>query len=313
MDMLRYLVAPPGPSRRGGTDFTRPVQQDPGEFLQAVLDRLESELQPAGRARLRQLLNTTVRQELACCDVQGDCPDKTSYHNHPQLLALPMKESSNSLEEAMGCFLGLGVQEIVQVQCGYHGCTSGEAEQSQFLHELPGGCLIIQLKRFGVRERARPTDPAELYKLDRSIRVPVKYQPKSRGPVYVLTGALLHMGPGLTNGHYVSVTRDVYRGKILLADDDMPLVELLNEEAEYAITRAYMLMYVREEQLSVGLRQSGDTAHGRTSMPPPPPPVRPPPLPAKRGDWDERLESEDMETDLESSWSDQVCTINTRV
>ena len=303
MDFLRGLVAAASHSRsEHGTDYSLPNQQDPAEFMLALLASIESELQPAGVQRLRQLFQTTVKQVLACCEMTCESPDRTSFHPH-QILSLPMEQSTTSLGECMGKFLGQGWVQVIEVSCGFEGCLSNEAEEFQCLHEYPDS-MMIQLKRSTVSMNSQ--NEAVVTKLDQPIRVPREYQPKARGPVYQLTGALYHMGVGISDGHYVSLTYDVEQGCFVFADDDLPLIRMTGGQMKYAVGRCVMFMYCRVSLLPVQRQQSGATQGGHqaaTLMPPPP--VRPLPLPTS--DCDETQESgEDMETDFESSQAQQV-------
>ncbi len=201
MEALRLIVAT---GSGHPTDFTGSRQQDAAEFIQAMMDCMKGELVLRSRLQLKQLFETTVREEKTCVSSHlNDCPTRTNFAYHPALLSLPVKDSA-TLAQSMGMFLGQGVGETVSVTCGAGAGDREEADICSSFHKLPLA-LVLQLKI----TVPNPQAGALPLKLGHSIRVPVTYRPKAGGPQYILTGALQQLGEEANTGHYVSFTRDV--------------------------------------------------------------------------------------------------------
>ena len=171
----------------------------------------------------------------------------TSTVDCPKLLELPLQQS-RSLQQCMAMFLGQTEEQTIPRTCGVGACQSNEATLYSKLGNMPE-VLILQLMRSVPNPRAgRPMEP-EVIKLGHAITVPVHYQPKARGPVYHLTGALNQLSEGADSGHYVSILRDVSTGTFIFSDDDLPPVEMTSRQVDYALGRSYMFIYSREDRM----------------------------------------------------------------
>lgn len=195
-------------------------------------------------APLLDLFQTTIYEERLCCDsnVHG-CPKKTNISRCPKLLRLPVQHS-RSLQQCMAMFLGQTEDKTIDLKCRVGACQSDKATLHSKLNQMPE-VLIIQLKRTMPNLRTGNG----LIKLDNEIDVPLQYQPKARGPIYHLTGALHQISDGAVNGHYVNLCRDIKQDVFIYSDDNCHPVEMPSHAVNFFLGKSYMFIYSREDAM----------------------------------------------------------------
>ena len=221
--------------------FRGSQQQDAAEFMQDLLEHISQEVTTIYKAHFKKLFYTITKEERNCVLAhRNECPIKYSNQTH-SILAVPVL-NSNTLHKSMSMFLGHEVTETIEARCGYMDCQSKEAELFTKFENLPTA-LIIQLKRTVPNPRCQ----TQLMKLNNPITIPLQYKPWSTGPCYILTGAIQQKGNETTSGHYISLTWNKEQRLFTLADDDLPLMNKTQEDANEYLERSYMFMYACQE------------------------------------------------------------------
>ena len=248
------------------TKFTEQRQQDAEEFLTKLLQAMcfkdivdddgfivaEAALSKTHRLDLLETIGFTSRFRQKC--TEANCT-KDSYTSteHDFVLRLPISAASVG-----GCIREeVGKTEAVPVlQCEICGKQNADWNRTQ-TNFAPKKCLILQLKRFTRDNR----------KINASVVVDVEL---AEGPFsgYRLTGAILHRGDVLENGHYTHILRDVEDGTWVTTDNDTRDVLTEKEARRRLALEGYILLYSSRDPFPPGLKAGkavGSVAESRST------------------------------------------------
>ena len=143
--------------------------------------------------------------------------------DHPFTLPIPV---SNSVEQSLKMMCSEEIREQNCDTCGDH-----HAKVTTKLTSLPK-IMILQILRF-------TSENGEQKKVIRDMFVPITLRPNADGPLYELTGAMVHLGNTTDCGHFVSIIVCPSTGKFYWCSDDAQAREVTSEE----LNKAYMLVY----------------------------------------------------------------------
>ena len=242
-DVLRNIVGRASTNRE---DFAGTGQQDAPQFFEALLNLMAGKLEPRYNEWLQKLMEPTMLSETSCPAEGNKCGINRNIVQE-KMLIVPV-ENCKTLHE---CVTKLLMEEEIQRQKACQGCGSMVVKRKGSIYSVPD-VLIIQLKRM----IHNPLDVDHPIKLAHRVTVPNEYQPITGGPLYILTGALLHQGMSGGSGHYVCITKDVRRDGYYLINDET-VTQLRSEEAMDQINHSYLLIFCRKDCLEKQLVGTG--------------------------------------------------------
>ena len=218
-----------------GEDYDDGEQHDPALYLNALIVCLRNELMPISVQQLDEMFCTSMTEELRCTDSLL-CPATINPIEYSAPLPLP---ALNSISVENSCQIFLQTEQRVRT-C--RACLGTNAHVEKKLAQLPR-VLVIQLTRFQIRNKR------ELVKLKHRIRTAYKLQPQPGGPVYELTGVVVHKGEEAISGHYVSFTRRPNSSQLVIGDDNAePRLPASHQEQEL-LHHAFLLFYERKDPI----------------------------------------------------------------
>ena len=242
-DVLRDMVGRESTNRE---DFAGTRQQDAPQFLGALLNLMAGQLEPRSNVRLQTMMEPTLLCESSCPAEGNECGINRNFVQE-KMLIVPV-ENCKTLHE---CVTKLLMEEEIQRQKACQGCGSTVVKRKGSIYSVPE-VLIIQLKRM----LHNPLDVDHPIKLAHRVTVPNEYQPITGGPLYILTGALLHQGMSGGSGHYVCITKDVRRDAYYLINDET-VTQLSSMEAMDHINHSYLLIFCQKDCLEKQLVGTG--------------------------------------------------------
>lgn len=203
-----------------GTDFVHSRQQDTADFLTSLMGCIQSELRDGQTEYLRNLFNISMIEEFVCCL----CGQTTiNMVDHPFTLQIPV---SHSVEHSLKIIC---TDELRVRNCD--ACGDHHAKVTTKLTSIPK-IMILQILRF-------TSENGEQKKVIRDMFVPINLRPNADGPLYELTGAMVHLGNTTDCGHFVSIIVCPSTGKLYLCSDSAQAREVTSDE----LNQAYMLVY----------------------------------------------------------------------
>ena len=198
-----------------------------------------------GRNMLWDLFATTLRQEFKCAaHFLNNC--ENTYGTpivYTACLPLPAKDSE-SLQKSLNMILS--EEKDRERKCRHKNCKSDIADVVTQLEKLPS-VFILQLQRF------RYTDNGA-EKLGHKMTIPTQLEPYPGAPSYILTGAVVHVGPLASSGHYVALVRCPQSGKIIEVNDS----NLPRYDVNGLLDTAYMLIYSKEQETMEAIENYDD-------------------------------------------------------
>ena len=239
------------PNSINHTSFLTGRQEDAVEFLHSLIECLQQNLGEQGREDLWNLLGSTLEEQFQCEGVLlKNCPilsaPPVDYHGY---LPLPVT-GSTSVQQSFQMLLCS--EEFRERNCPNPTCRSELASSTTLLTKLPK-MLILQLTRF-------TSINGKQVKLKDKIKVSHELTPVQGGPVYVLTGAVIHTGERATSGHYVSAVVCPKTGNVFVCDDASYPVAV--QTADFAdcsfadvLERAYILIYSLKDETLEAVHQ----------------------------------------------------------
>ncbi|EIJ88138.1 hypothetical protein NEQG_01582 [Nematocida parisii ERTm3] len=244
-------------------------QQDIQEFFKALLDDLEKEAKNTPFFKYIEdtfygELGTTIRCEKGCVR------EITEKYNDLQLVMdLPyMENSRTSLEDSLHNYIStMHLKAPNLYHCEKHGYV--EATKSDYCKTFPP-VLFLQVKRFNM-----DYETGEVYKLNNYYSFPKDldlspYTPdKSVDNKYTLYSVNVHMGCGMSEGHYYAYIRkrdewykfnDTYVTKCM---EEEAIQETFGGRHRYKnkikAANAYYLVYIRTSQMETLLNSIVET------------------------------------------------------
>ena len=242
-DVLQKMVGGASTNRE---DFAGTGQQDAPQFLETLLNLMAGQLEPRSYERLQTLMEPTMLWETSCPAEGNKCGINRNFVQE-KMLIVPL-ENCKTLHECVTKHL---MEEDIQRQKACQGCGSMVVKRQGSIDSVPE-VLIIQLKRM----LHNPLDVDHPIKLAHRVTVPNEYQPITGGPLYILTGALLHQGMSGGSGHYVCITKDVWQDGYNHINDRQ-VTQLSSEEAMDHINHSYLLIFCQKDCLEKQLVGTG--------------------------------------------------------
>jgi len=231
-------------------------QQDVQEFFKVLLDELEKEAK--GTEFFDYIENTFYGTLAAMVECENGCKsERTEKYNDIQLV-LGMQsaaDSKSSLEDALRAYVNTTTLEEPNLyKCDQHGYV--KATKKDYFKTFPP-VLFFQIKRFNMNY-----DTGDVYKLNgyfsfpQSIDLAPYTEERDEKNVYALYSVIVHLGDGLSEGHYYTYIR---KGAEWYKFNDCYVTKSSKEEAvegtfggehEYKnkmkVANAYYLVYVKE-------------------------------------------------------------------
>ena len=209
-------------------------QQDVVEFVDYLVDAIGAD--EAGMAKLNGLLGIEI-QAVVRAD-EAEYVNSKEYHDY--MLRLPI-EGVDNVTEALEKFRTTEVGDgLLAVDGGRHPFTNAL--------EMIGvaGTVLIQLGSYNMSARVRkPT-----FSVEEIIVI--------CGSVFAISGAVVHLGTGTSNGHYVCYFRTSDDGSWSEFDDDRVTTVRKDEVIRVCSKYAYVLVYRKvEDTEEIGVSGSG--------------------------------------------------------
>ena len=236
-------------------EFIHDTQQDAMEFLQGLLQTLcyiedrkdiwgnivrRAPLSTQTREALRDILGHTSTMTTTCTEL--GC--KKNFKEYTNEIVLSLDVNDDSKKSVNSCLKArLQMTEPYDAElCETCSKKKGKFQQQQSVSNLKK-CAILQLKRFQDhnKKNSRPVIVEEV----------LKEGPYSK---YRLTGAVLHEGKSLKQGHYTHILRDVDSGRWFKTNDNRH-DPLSDEVAKDQLKRmGYILFYSSPDQFPPPLK-----------------------------------------------------------
>ena len=180
----------------------RDRQQDAHEILTQIFQAMWRDLRGRGKDQFRGLLWVDETQTTAC--QRSSCHySSPSFHDPSSIISLPI-DGANSVSEALRRY---GLPQLMESNTMCSGCNNRGCVTTTFSLSRPPQVLFLQLKRFVYDRQSGEEDKVRAaVRIDKTLRV---------GTVtYDFAGAIVHLGPDIERGHYVTVAKcadDEYR------------------------------------------------------------------------------------------------------
>ena len=208
-------------------------QQDAHEILTRIFQAMWRDLRGRGKDQFRGLLWVDETQTTAC--QRSSCHySSPSFHDPSSIISLPI-DGANSVSEALDRY---GLPQLMESNTICNGCNNrGCVTTTCSLSRLPQ-ILFLQLKRFVYDPQSGEEDKVRAaVRIDKTLRV---------GSVtYDFAGAIVHLGPDIERGHYVTVAKcadDEYRW---FDDARRPRVVTWDDVERRCECDAYILVFQR--------------------------------------------------------------------